>query len=312
MYMSKQGKGFSKYYVVALLIVSCSFYTLWGQAALAFSEVESVTTFRSDKKSLSLPLLAVHVSANASQNTAQIEEALAPLLGTALSLVESQKQASVILSVSADNTVQCTSAIDPSFQSRFTLPQEKERFLQNILAYAHSLGVRSLQGSTAFEDVIWSVHMWEPARAGESGAQNIYGEFWKPTTDISVSEKNVTTSYQGRTLLSFSFTNNSPENFYAYLLNATNTGQVIPILAPETLNNAQNTLLMQKKHMVENIYLELGSPEEQVLLILSREPLAFHHWQQENFEGITQSFLRASTSPSAENWSSRKLTYIQK
>ncbi len=312
MYMSRQGKNFLKYSLVALFVVSCSFYAMCGQTAFAFSEVESVTTFRSDKKSLSLPLLTVYLSAESSQSTAQIEEALAPLLGTALSMAENQKQAYVVLTVPANNTVQCTSVVDPSFQSRFTLPQEKERFQQSMLAYAHSLGVRSLQGSAAFEDVIWSVHMWEPARAGESNAQNIYGEFWKSTKDISVAEKNVTTSYQGRTLLSFSFTNNSPESFYAYLLNATNTGQIIPILAPETLNDAQNTLLMHKKYVVENIYLELGSPEEQVLLILSREPLALHHWQQENFEGITQNFLRAFTSPSAENWSSRKLTCIQK
>ncbi len=307
-----QYKEILKYYLVSLFILSCALYSVYPHGAYAFSEVESVTTFRSDQKSLSLPLLAVYVAADTQQDTTHVNEALKPLLNTTLVMVENQSQAQMTMAFLSNNTVLCTSMVDSSFQKRFTLPQEKELLQQSMVAYAQSLGVRSLQGGAIFEDVVWRVQMWVPAHVGENGVQNIHGELWKPLKDVVTKEKSVTASYQGRTLLSFSFMNNSSENFYAYLLNATNTGQIIPILAPDTLSNAQNTLLMQKKHMVEDVYLELGAPEEQVLFILSREPLALNHWQQENFDGIMQNFLQATTSPSAENWSSRKLIYIQK
>ncbi len=283
--------------------------------AQALSEVESATTFRGEKKSLSLPVLKVYFAFAPSLAPKAIEKELIPLLKGIAQVSPEEKNAHLSLNVTQDGkhtNVSLKSLGAPSLSKNFTLPAQAEELKQALLGYAHGFGLQNLQKTSDFSAVSWNIQKWIPANAGEQGAQNISGEFWKPENAISVEKEQATQSYSGRTLLSFSFTNSSPEDVYVYMFNSTDAGQIIPILAPKEQRTEQNTLGHGRKLTVEGIYLELGAKEENIHLIITREPLSFEHWQQESFWQAKQNFIHSSHSPAKENWTSRRVIFLQK
>ncbi len=308
-------KRAQKYYVMSIFLFVCCLYTCSVSKAFAFAEMESATTFRGEKKSLALPPVSVHVALEAGLDSERIQREWVPLLEESAIVVKNKEQASLSLSLTNKGDHTQASLVEtarPTSHKNFTLPQESEALQKTLLGYAHSLGLRSLQNATAFPDVVWNVQVWTQAKAGELGAKNIQGEFWKPSHQISGIKNAPPQSYNGRTILSFSFMNNSGGNFYIYALNATDGGQIVPILAPTSLVNIQNTLHPYKEHSLENMFLELSSHEENVILIISREPLDLSLWQQDDFNTAAQSFLQPNTIPAPENWTSRILTFIKK
>ncbi len=300
---------------MTLFFCVCCLSTFFVAKVFAFTEVESATTFRGEKKSLALPKVSVYIQEDGEVNSEAAMQELTPLLRDVATVVPDKQQASLYMTISLAEggaQVSLVEAVRPTSPTSFMLPKDGTALQKTLLGYAHSLGLRALQGSMAFPDVLWNVHMWTAAEAGESGTKNIHGEFWKPSSQISGTKNAAPYSYDGRTLVSFSFMNSSKESFYVYLFNTTDSGQIIPILAPKELRSEQNTLLPHKEHALEGIFLELSSLEENVILIIAREPLDVSHWQQEGLSTATQSFLLPHAALALENWSSRVLTFIKK
>ncbi len=291
------------------------FYLFLTTSALALSESESAITFRGNQQSLNLPALTVHLQTAAPLSIAEAQKVLQSSLQGITKIVPTSINAHLRLHVqkNASNTeVKISSPTYPSVDKVYSLPKDAQILRQSLLGFAQFMGVQNLQGSTPFSGIQWNVHVFTPAQANDAQALQVQNTFWKPVRTLTNTGEKSSIPYEEKVLLGFSFNNTSQENVYAYILNITDTGQILPILAPQAQQNMQNILLAGKKHNVNDVYLELSAKVESVRLIISRVPLSFSSWQQEDFHNPTVNFMQASQSPKNDVWTSWEIKFVKK
>ncbi len=291
------------------------FYVFLTTSALALSESESAITFRGNQQSLSLPALTVHLQVAAPLSITEAQQALQTSLQGITKTVSTAEAAllGLHLQKNGNNTeVQISSPTYPLINKSYSLPKDVQALRQSILGFAQFMGVQNLQNTTAFSGITWNVHVFSPAQANDAQALQVQNTFWKPARTLTNTGKNSSVPYEEKVLLGFSFENTSQKTVYAYLLNITDAGQILPILAPQEQRNMQNTLIAGKKHNVQDVYLELSAKVESVRLIISRVPLSFSSWQQEDFHNPTTNFMQALQSPKNDVWTSWEIKFVKK
>ncbi len=302
-------------YVLYTLCCLALFCFLPAPKVFALSESESAITFRGNQQTLSLAPLAIHMQTVAPLGEEEAKKILQSSLQDIANIVPSTSAAQLLVHVQKDQEatkVKISSPTYPLITKSFILPADANALRRSILGYAQYMGVQNLQNDTSFSGITWYVHTYAPTAANDPQALNVQGSFWKPARVLKSTGEKATVPYDASTLLTFSFNNASQENVYVYLLNITETGQILPILAPSEQKNTQNTLLYGKEHVVNNIFLELGAKVESVRLIISRVPLSFSLWQQENFHSPKTNFMHATQTPKADAWTSWEINFVKK
>jgi hypothetical protein len=185
---------------------------------------------------------------------------------------------------------------------RFRLPAEGAALRQALLRRIHFKAMTDLSSPGPWPAVEWSVNIHAPA---ENGPLDYDGRKWGLVQTVKAAEgQPAPISVKEPCLLTFKIANRSDKPYYAYLVNYTGEGQVLPFLPPSELPQMPNLAAAGATLSLDGIFLELGAPQEFVRLILSENPLDLRAFSQESLDqaaGQTAAPTRLRPAP-AGSW----------
>jgi hypothetical protein len=209
--------------------------------------------------------------------------ALAESLGRSplLTMVDDKARADFLITGSgADVTL---SSPDGGEAASFTLPADETALRRAVLARLNLKTMADLHAEGPWPDGFSLIV--EALTTDEAGALEYDGRKWAPSSTTVVSSASPQRVAVPRTcLLRFAFENKGAKPYYAYLVNFTDEGQVLPVLPPEGAAQIPNLIHAGQSLRLPQLNLELGAPVENVRLIVSERPLDLSQFTQDGLE----------------------------
>ncbi len=254
------------------------------------SEVESGSTYRGDISSLNFPKTKVYIENN---NTTpnDISKELQTILDPIATIITSPGQEDVRLSYDRSTKtlkVKLLSSQLTTTEYSYTLPSESKNLEKTLNGYALYLSMLVLENNSNFKDFNLKVSVLEPTNETGNDTIDIQGSKWKKNYTIQAGN-NSSLIYKENNILSFTLVNNTNENLYAYIINYTNDGMVIPVFAPDKSKKNEALIPYGQEKELSSIYLGLSAKSENIRLIVSRYPLDLSSLSQDS---ITENSLQ--------------------
>jgi hypothetical protein len=194
-----------------------------------------------------------------------------------------QKAGAELLITGTDSSVTLANA-DGGAALNMALPADDAKLRRAVLG---RLNLKAMRGLTAPgqwpEGLTWSV---EVLAGGPGGEVDFDGRKWTSARTLTVTGPGSAEPVEvpGESLLRFSIDNQGSKPYYAYLVNFTDEGQVLPVLPPDTSGQVPNLVHAGKTLALPQISLELGAPVEYVRLIVSERPLDLSQFTQDSLD----------------------------
>jgi hypothetical protein len=148
------------------------------------------------------------------------------------------------------------------------------------------LAMAGLSSPGPWPELRWTVNIYAP---DDDGELEHGGRFWALAgTTVLEGEPAAPVSLGRPSLLTFELANNSLATYYAYLLNYTDQGQILPVLPPEAKSAVRNRVDPGQTLDLGQIRLELGAPVEAVRLIISEKPLDLARFSQDGLDAPSE------------------------
>lgn len=161
---------------------------------------------------------------------------------------------------------------------RFQLPAEETALRQALLRRIHYKTVADLASPGPWPAVEWTINVHAPAA---DGAVDYDGQKWSVVKKVTAADgKPAPIEVREPCLLTFQIANRGDKPYYAYLVNYTGEGQVLPFLPPQDEPQRPNLVAAKADLPLAGFYLELGQGQEFVRLIISENPLDVRHFEQ--------------------------------
>jgi hypothetical protein len=162
---------------------------------------------------------------------------------------------------------------------RFHLPAEEAALRQALLNRINFTTIADLSSPGPWPSFEWIVNIHTPA---DNGHLEYDGRKWLLAKTIQVQDSRTEAlSVPTPCLLTFALRNTGETPYYAYLVNYTPEGQLLPLLPNPEAPQFPNLIPVGEKLDLKHILLELGAAREFVRLIISQNPLDLNQFNQE-------------------------------
>lgn len=223
---------------------------------------------------------------NEDQAAREARAALIEVIGRIpnIALVDDQGSAEMTITVDPSRLIKLNSG-GQSFQ--FQLPGEAQALRSHISAQRN----RALIGRPAGklpDGVRWSARIHTPALGDEGNGRSLIKAgnlYWVQRESIPLERKNEAVTIPEPNMVTFEIINDSPTRLYAYLINYTDDGQVLPFLTNEPTFSA-NLLPAGSRLDLSAQKIQLTSSREYVRLILSENLLDLEPLAQDSFTSM--------------------------
>lgn len=165
---------------------------------------------------------------------------------------------------------------------RFQLPAEGAALRQALLRRINFKTMAALASPGPWPAVEWRINIHAP---DANGPTDYDGQKWSLVQTMKAADsENKPIAVQAPCALTFNLVNRSQKPYYAYLVNYTAEGQILPLLPPEEAPLTPNLVAPGADLSLNHIVLELGEGQENVRLILSENPLDLSQFKQDSLD----------------------------
>lgn len=163
---------------------------------------------------------------------------------------------------------------------QFNLTTEQDALRQALLNRINFQTMATLASPGTWPDFEWSINIYTE---GAGGSLDYDDRKWILVKTINAGHSGPVT-VKDPCVLTFKLANRSSKAYYAYLVNYTSTGQLLPFLPSSEAPQFPNLVAAGKDLALPHIYLELGESQENVRLIISENPLDLSPFNQDNLD----------------------------
>ena len=166
--------------------------------------------------------------------------------------------------------------------SRFQLPAEESALRHALLRRINFKTMAELASPSPWPMVEWNISIYAPSKGGTVDYDD---RKWSMVKTVKATEaQSAPIAVKEPCLLTFYIANRSAKPYYAYLVNYTGGGQILPVLPPKEQPVMPNLVAAGAELPLAGLFLELGEAREFVRLILSENPLDLGQFNQENLD----------------------------
>ena len=173
---------------------------------------------------------------------------------------------------------------------QFNLTTEKDALRQALLNRINFQTMATLISPGAWPDFEWSINIYTE---GADGSLDYDDRKWILVKTINAGHS-TPVMVQEPCVLTFKLANNSSKAYYAYLVNYTSSGLLLPFLPSPEAPQFPNLVAAGKDLTLPHIYLELGESQENLRLIISENPLDLSPFIQDNLDAPSDAAAKPS------------------
>ena len=163
---------------------------------------------------------------------------------------------------------------------QFNLKTELLPLRQALLSRINLKIIDNLASPWAWPDFEWTINVYGK---GAEGVLDYEGEKLALIQSVKAGQSALV-SVEKPCVLTFKLSNRSSKPYYAYLLNYTPSGLLLPLLPSSEAPQLSNLISAGADLSLENIFLELGEANENVRLIVSENPLDLKQFNQDSLD----------------------------
>jgi len=181
----------------------------------------------------------------------------------------------------------------------FKLPAEVTAFRQALLRRINFQTMSQLASPGPWPAIEWSINIHTPKA---DGPVDYEGQKWSPVKTVTSKDSpSGSLAVTSPCLLTFKIVNQGDKPYYAYLVNYTEEGQILPFLPPQEQPQRPNLAAAGAELSLAGIFLELGEGHEFVRLIISENPLDLRPFSQEGLDDPAAAAAAARLRPAPAN-----------